>query len=341
MRKLFPILLALLFTMQTMAYSQKKALLVGVSQYPQESGWSHINSENDIEILDKVLNNRGFSVDILFGSNATYQNITDKLEKIAESVQSGDTLLIHFSCLGQQMLALNDSLEPDGLDESIIPYDAQSSYSNSYKGDKHLKDDIISSYIEEIANRIGDYGLVVVTIDACHSDEMNRAYDEKTDDTTIIRGTDAIFDYGITLTPDMEVQLRQCEHHDTLFRIEKTGADIIYISACRSDEKNYECVIDGIGYGSLSYCIYDLLNNNPTDLGMEMALDSLYIKMKRFGRQHMITRNTLGYKPKEPSLPPPPPPRPCFLEIVKKHWIAFSVVAISSVVLLYLIWRKK
>ena len=341
MRKSLFIVLALFFIMSA-AFPQRRALLVGISNYPVQSGWSHISSQNDLGILNDVLVQRGFSVDILSESDATFNNITDKLRYLYKNVQKRDTLLIHFSAHGQQMLALNDSLEPDGLDESIVPYDACSAYSDLYKGDKHLKDDVLSAFIDSIADAIGDGGLVVVSIDACHSDAMNRGVSDRKGDSAIVRGVRDIFDFGM-LNPDKEDSLRNASQ-DTVVQIEKNGADVYYISACRSYEKNYECVINGIGYGSLSYCIFDLLNNNAADLEMKVVLDSLYLKMKKFGKQHMSTRNTIGYYPVEPLLLKDPiddSKPPIVVEVIKKYWMAFSAMVIICALFLYLIWRKR
>ena len=102
---------------------QKHALIITISGYPAESGWSKINSDNDRTLLVPEFERLGFKVTTLTNEQATKQGITQSLSQLAKQVCKDDYVCIHFSCHGQQMEDDNQD-EADGLDEALIPYDA-------------------------------------------------------------------------------------------------------------------------------------------------------------------------------------------------------------------------
>ena len=55
---------------------QKHALIVTISVYPTESGWSKINSDNDRTLLVPEFERLGFKVTTLTNEQATKQGIT-------------------------------------------------------------------------------------------------------------------------------------------------------------------------------------------------------------------------------------------------------------------------
>ena len=120
-RLLYLLILFLLIPTESLAY--KRALLIGVSNYPNESGWCKLASCNDIALLKEALSEIN-DITCLVDENATKKGIDGALKKMIRDAQPGDTILVHFSGHGQQMLT-SDPLEDDNLDEAFIPYDAQ------------------------------------------------------------------------------------------------------------------------------------------------------------------------------------------------------------------------
>ena len=116
---------------------QKHALIVTISVYPTESGWSMINSDNDRTLLVPEFERLGFKVTTLTNEQATKQGITQSLSQLAKQVCKDDYVCIHFSCHGQQMEDDNQD-ESDGMDEALIPYDASlSNQEGIYEGNNH------------------------------------------------------------------------------------------------------------------------------------------------------------------------------------------------------------
>lgn len=268
MRKAIVIILFLLIV--SPLYADKYALLVGVSQYPQESGWGNISADNDIDFLKKVLSPT-WNVITLENEQATRDGIIGSFDSLSSIVSDGDTLLIHFSCHGQQMLPLIN--ECDFLDEALIPYDAEKKWSDNYKGENHLRDDELSKHIDTLRNVVGENGLVIVALDACHSDSMDKAKENDNDDGVIYRGTGDIFGENI---PDT-ILVKRYARDTSKIGIDK-NSHVIYLSACEAYSKNAEIVHNGKGYGSLSYATAKALANGEiTDV--KVFLDNIVISM--------------------------------------------------------------
>lgn len=251
MKKLIIQLFLLLLCINAIA--NNKAILIGVGDYPTETGWRHISSVNDISLLKSLLA-PSFKIQTLINEEATHHKIINSIKNLTNSCLPGDTILIHFSCHGQQMIT-NDPNELDQLDEALIPFDASQTKTNCYDGSNHLTDNELGELLNNLRKKIGGEGLVVITIDACFSDSMNRGNKTENDDHGIIyRGGADIFGSNDTPPIKLDSILRKRKLMDG-FNVEsmKDGADIAILSACKSYQKNREVKIDGVGYGSLSY----------------------------------------------------------------------------------------
>ncbi len=257
MRRLTVILLVLLLAIPVTA--QKKAILIGVSDYPNGSGWCKLNAHNDVTLLRDLLY-LDWDVTVLEDRRATYNGIVSTLNKAAKLTSLGDTVLIHFSGHGQQMLpSEEDPLhDPDMLDEAIVPYDAQKDWSPNYTGQNHLRDNEFGGIIDAIRKKVGTSGLVIVVLDACHSDSMQRVPDEDDVDTTMVyRGTSDIF--GEIITDD---DIKKRFNRDTSKIEINNNAAVVYLSACQANSRNAEIITkEGVRYGSLSYAVAGALGD--------------------------------------------------------------------------------
>ena len=79
MRQLTVILLWLLIAFPAIAH--KKAILIGVSDYPAGSGWCKLNAHNDVTLLEKMLS-PDWDVTVL--EDKTKKKILKKLAGIAK-----------------------------------------------------------------------------------------------------------------------------------------------------------------------------------------------------------------------------------------------------------------
>jgi len=227
---------------------EKQALIIAISQYPKHSGWNNIHTDNDVKILTSALEKKGFpdrNITVLKDSLATKKRVVAAFLSLQKKVKAGDFVFIHFSCHGQQMEDDNGD-EPDGLDESIVCYDAEKLYSDEYKGENHLRDDQIDSLLTPIRKKLGETGNLIVSFDACHSESATRGDDN---DSIVIRGTSVIF------SRNAGYQKKPGNIPKPPLRQEKGMSPITELAACKSNQDNYECKIGDKYYGSLTYAL--------------------------------------------------------------------------------------
>lgn len=234
---------------------QKHALIVAISDYPAESGWSKINSDNDKALLFPEFKRLGFNVITLADEEATKKNIVHSLANLSRQVNESDYVCIHFSCHGQQMEDDNND-ESDGLDEALIPYDASFSYKEGiYEGNNHLRDDEMETILVAIREKLGEKGSLLVTFDACHSGTADRAEEYVEDDDAPVRGTSAIFTSNpFFILPESKQVKRQ-----NTFPLKNGLSPVCIISACQPFQRNFETKVENRYYGTLSYALYKVL----------------------------------------------------------------------------------
>ena len=252
------------------AHAQKRnALLVGISTYGDNTGWKNIHGANDVDLMKSVLN--GFSIRELKNANATYDNIT----------KEGDIVYIHFSGHGQPFEDINGD-EQDGWDESFVPFDAHLYYEqNVYSGNKHLTDDILNIYLIKIRKKIGEHGILYVTIDACHA---GNSYRESEED--IYRGTGKGFSKNNKIYKVPKTQKRYFKIDDI-----RGYSPIVMLEACQSHQRNTEIYIKDTYYGPLTYAIYKTLQTKSIDKQAKWTKDldsTMQDLLPSWNRQKMV-----------------------------------------------------
>lgn len=217
------------------------ALLIGVGNYPEGSGWNTIHGNNDVAVIKSALIRQGFSEGAMIeltDTSATKENMLKAFEKLAVRLQPEDVVYIHFSGHGQQITDLSGD-EDDGYDEAWIPYDAKKQYeAGVYEGDNHLTDDELNAILTRLRIRVGSKGKIIVVADACHSGSGSRGLP---DDTVFVRGTGEKF-----IIPLQASNVRK--------KPELT--EWLFVAACKPYQTNYEYRSEsGDYYGVLTYVI--------------------------------------------------------------------------------------
>ena len=281
------VIIAAICGKQTAFAQQKRALLIGISDYGNTNEdpdkWSNINGANDVKLLQPLFSEQGFEVLTLVDEEATYSAIIKSLNKLTRTCKKGDLVYVHFSMHGQPVEDLNGD-EEDGWDEALIPVDAQMRFEEGiYEGSNHLLDDTLEEYFNKIRSKIGTNGQLYVVLDACHSGTASRGDEE------YVRGVrDGFTRSGKLYTPD-----RARETNDYFHVPSQPGqSPVTFIEACRSYQQNRE-VLDrstGIWYGSLSYYIALSMQNfeiDRTDRWI-MEVKSGMDNDRRLRRQNMV-----------------------------------------------------
>ncbi len=260
MKKLFLLVLSVLCVLNM--YSTRRALIIGIGAYPENSGWEKINGDKDIPLVKQMLQTNDFideNIVVLKNEQATFKGICNAFENLIKSSDIDDIVYIHFSGHGQQITDLNGD-EPTGMDEAWIPYDAKFSFKKGqYEGENHLVDDKLNDFLMRLRRKIGEDGKIVVVADACHSGGGTAANGEDIAEHYVVRGTgDAFVIPGVNIVFDNKKQ---------------NDIDWVFISACKSYQCNYEYK----GNGSLTYCIFEV-----SDIMSELSYTQLQSELKRY-----------------------------------------------------------
>ena len=237
--------------------SKKKALLIGISdyKYAKEEQWDRLASLNDIDMLNEVLTNAGFTVTTLVNEKATHDGIENALKELASQCESDDIVLVHFSGHGQQIEGGDQSNEPDHKTENFLAYGARKRYIKGiYEGKEHFTDDEIYYYKTLIRQIIGPKGSLMMTFDSCHSGSSSRGSSSRNKDD-VTRGIDKPF---------------KNDNFKPVKRITATApmSPFIELSAGQDKEVNFEYIDkkdNNKHYGSLSYLLALALKSGKKD----------------------------------------------------------------------------
>ena len=251
--------LLLLSVSPSLQAQTRRALVIGIGQQ-EDKAWGKINGDKDVAYVAEMLKGAMYkeeNITRLVNRQATKVGIIGAFKRMVASCRQGDMVYIHYSGHGQQMTDVHND-EKDGLDECWIPYDACRKASATYHGEKHLTDDELNVYLNAIRNKIGAKGKLLVVIDACHSGDGTRGEDDE-----IVRGVED------TLVVDSQNARGLYETFEAIksFFMGDNGKENIIntkakplaerwitISACRSDQVNFEMKKPAVG--KLTYALW-------------------------------------------------------------------------------------
>ncbi len=238
----------------------KRALLIGIGNYPRGNGWNNLSSENDLHYLSNVLRIKGFQqehITLLRNESATRAGIEKAVEDFIRTCKPGDAVMLHFSGHGQQITD-DDGDEADGYDEAWVPYDAKARFDPvEYRGDRHIRDDQIGKWVDALSTVVGSTGTVLVNIDACHSGTATRAQA-----LAVARGTPTPFKLPGGGAKNFKPAGAAASDFLSNSNIEK--ANVVVFSASSPVQINYETMdANQQGVGSLSYGFAKALASLP------------------------------------------------------------------------------
>lgn len=263
------------FSLKVTAELNKHALIIAVGDYPVEGKWKDISSTNDVALIKNALLKQGFpdeNIKVILDKDAKKQGIVDELKYLANNVSKGDVVVIHFSGHGQQIEDNKNKDEIDGYDESLIPYDANLYYSESYKGENHLRDDEITTLLNNIRSKLGKDGDILVILDSCHSGTATRGLSQS-------RGTSVKFE-----EPGYDPAGKKDEDNFSNIEISDDNnnmASMVVISGASQEELNYEYYDKNskTSFGSLSYSFSKALSKATPQTTYRALFDMIQVEM--------------------------------------------------------------
>lgn len=286
--------LLLLSVSPSLQAQTRRALVIGIGQQ-EDKAWGKINGDKDVAYVAEMLKGAMYkeeNITRLVNRQATKVGIIGAFKRMVASCRQGDMVYIHYSGHGQQMTDVHND-ERDGLDECWIPYDACRKASATYHGEKHLTDDELNVYLNAIRNKIGAKGKLLVVIDACHCGDGTRG-----EDGEIVRGVED------TLVVDSLNARGLYETFEAIksFFIGDNGKENVIntkakplaerwitISACRSDQVNFEMKNPAVG--KLTYALWKELKNSD-----KVNNDEFMRRIRKF-----VNRNTSS-RPQQPEM---------------------------------------
>lgn len=287
MRNIIASLLAITFTLTL--HAKKYALIVAVGDYDAEkTGWGKISSKNDVPLIENALILQEFKKENIFtiiDVQATKAGILNKIKEVQQLLKKGDVLVVHFSMHGQQVLDV-DGDEVDGLDESIVPFDASVEYSDAYKGENHIRDDELSNIITSLRNSLGSDGQLLFLLDSCHSGSSTRGGKAR-------GGKPALVPSG---WKKGDVTINENASETAMFQKEvksDDAASFVMISGASAAELNYEYQ----GNGSLSYAFAKAVSALGTDYTYRQLFSKIAAQMNIISpKQKPTIEGDLDYK---------------------------------------------
>lgn len=268
------------------AHAGRHALLIGISNYSTNKGWTTLASERDVQLIKTTLIRSGFNsrnIQTLRDQAATRQGIINSFFDLYQKVKSGDVVYIHISAHGQQLSDDNGD-ELDGWDESIVPYDAPRNHqynigpdgkSYRYDGSKHLRDDQLGKEVMKLRKKLGHHGHLLLVLDACHSGTGARgmveargagriSIDAPPGNTELLNGDDGYLQSDMT---DGE---------------NSGAASFVVFAASQSNQLNYQTIDDqGLKVGSLSYSVSKVAGSASMNLTYRQFFAQVVAEMAR------------------------------------------------------------
>lgn len=148
------------------AKPQRRALLVGINDYPNPSDRLE-GCVNDVYRMSEVLQELGFqpeNIRVVLNDRATAAGIRERLEWLLDDAGDGDDRFFFYSGHGAQMPGYGGRGEVDHTDECLVPYDFD------WTKERAVTDD----WFCQLYSQLPYTANFVATLDCCHSGGMTR-----------------------------------------------------------------------------------------------------------------------------------------------------------------------
>lgn len=261
-------------------HAKKKALIIAINRYAPTSGWPDTHAHNDLKLLEQTFQKQQFSTQSLTNENATAAGIRRALHQLYSEAKAGDIIIVHYSGHGQQLFDTNHD-EPDGLDEAIVPYDAPKKVEfGNYKGEKHILDDEIGSWVDQLKLRLSKTGQLFILLDCCYAGTGTRA-----GTPSIARSGEPILPPGVSASPKPKSAFLSSGGISSTRSTHKNTADFVLFTGAEAVQQSYEILApDGQTYGSLSYALaeaFTRLTPSETYQGLFQRTAEAIVRRKR------------------------------------------------------------
>jgi len=295
---------------------QRKALLVGINQYPNAADRLE-GCINDVFTMSAVLQECGFRPDDIrtcFDDRATAAGILERLEWLVNDARAGDELVFYYSGHGARVPEYGEFMEPDRLTETLVPWDFD------WTPERSVSDEQLYALYSQLPY---DTRMMMI-FDCCHSGGMHRQSGAKArgisppDD---IRHRELKWDIEAEMWVDRNFERLNSEfapENDEATRayfgsngatlrlgraaLLRTAPQEIYkeaaakaeepigpflpliIQACEEKQLSYEYRHGATSYGAFTFCLASILRKDP-GLTFQQLVERVREKLAELGYQ--------------------------------------------------------
>lgn len=241
----------------------KRALLVGINAYPNFGPEMQLQGAlNDVALVRKLLCERfgflGDAVKELTNEQAKRDDILAAMQTLVDETQPEDVVVFYYSGHGSSMTD-REKDEPDGMDETIIPYDSGRRPNHE---NRDISDDEIYLWLRDLGAKTGNITLV---FDSCHSGGITRnAFGGRK--RSVPPDDRPIRDLPLSPIPESEwTALAQANSAKQASGWAPVGSRYVMIAACRDKEEASEYPPQAASaqdiHGCLTYHLHQELTN--------------------------------------------------------------------------------
>ncbi len=267
-KKKIATLINILLIVFSLSAQNKKALLIGVSEYKH---WTTIESENNIlyyKLALKLANYKRNNITVITNKKADSQGIINELLKLERTVVAGDNVFIAFCGHGTNIEDFNkDEIQTDndGLDEVLVSYDTPAEYMATFN---YITDDTINYYLTKIRKKASKTGQVIFIAESCLSGGVERRVNLEY----------KYYNYGPPIVkdfnPDIEYENAKIQFEEFLENKSIELAPLVVMTACQPYEKARIQPINNshlgeeeimIGLFTYAFCSAFIKSNNNWD----------------------------------------------------------------------------
>ncbi|HYO50567.1 MAG TPA: caspase family protein, partial [Chloroflexia bacterium] len=257
------------------------ALLVGIDKYVTQVPL--FGCVNDVENMQAFLINRYHvppaQIRVLKNEQATRQAILDQFQSFLianPQIRKGDQVLFQYCGHGSQMPSRLKDAEPDGLDETIVPYDSRTA------GVYDIPDKTLGALLKELAERKGSN--ITVIMDSCHSGSGTRGKANIRPGVRLIPTDERIPPPDLDADILSQAQQRVPTRGGTASGWLSRDMPYVLLAGCRESELSQEYLEASVGpghswHGAFSYFLLKALNTLPSDTPYKMVMERVANKV--------------------------------------------------------------
>src|SRR6201986_485965 len=237
------------------ARQNKRALLVGVNEYPKLPTYSQLRGcVNDVlgmrRLLEETFDFPPSNIKVLLNKEATEKAIREAMEGLVEDCGEGDIVVFHFSGHGSQMAAKGD--KPRGFDESIMPHDSgRHNEAFPVQADPlDIRDTEIEEWLSRLTRKTPHVTLV---FDSCHSASIARFGTASAEHVTNLRWVPPAPLPDQRPLPPGPPESRGIEREAGGSGWLRVSDGYVLLAACAAEQGAYEYDHEGERYGAFTF----------------------------------------------------------------------------------------